>query len=303
MEIRQLKYFVEICRCKSFSQAASLCFISPQGMSMSMMRLEEELGCKLFIRSPMGIALTPHAEFLLPKAKKILAIAAECETYFNSDKLGEAVVPFYASHGTIEEYGGTILKEFHETYPEIRVQTTECTDLDADDAVLSDECEIALTVGPLPEGRFSSARIFSTDYVLLVNSSDPFASRPSLSIEDLKGLPLVVMQTGVRTFSCLQSICKKHGFEPDIHTFADNILLVYYLATQEGTYGISTQALFDRLNPPGLTAVRIEDPDFGWHIYAIRKKNEDLTAPSELLWKALTGKKDARNNRQKTAGK
>lgn len=303
MEIRQLKYFVEICRCKSFSQAANLCFISPQGMSMSMIRLEEELGCKLFNRSPMGISLTPHAEFLLPKAKKILSIAAECEAYFNSDKIEEAVIPFYCSHGTIEEYAGPIMTDFQNTYPEIRVQGTECTDLDADDAVMSDECELALTVGPIPEGRFTASQVFSTEYVLLVSSSDPLAERESIKIPDLKDLRLAVMQTGVRTYSCLQTACERYDFEPNIATFADNILLVYYVATISGYYGISTQALFNRLNPPGLCAVRIDDPYFRWNIFLIRKKGVSLSPAADLLWKAMSPKKENRPGRQKGSEK
>ena len=117
MEIKQLKYFVEICQCKSFSHAASICYISSQGMSMARMRLEEELGCKLFVRSPRGVTLTPQAEFLLPKAKKILAIVDECDSYFHSESTNEAVIPIAFSHGTIEEFAGEVIKTFSAKYP------------------------------------------------------------------------------------------------------------------------------------------------------------------------------------------
>lgn len=287
MEIRQLKYFVEICHCKSFSQAANMCFISPQGMSMSMMRLEEELGRKLFVRSPMGIALTPHAEFLLPKAKKILAIADECEEYFRSDRQEESVLPVSCSHGTVEECGGRLISEFQDLYPEIKVQIRECSDMDADEAVLSEDCELALTVGPLPKDRFDSHLLFSTNYTLVVKSDDPLARKKKIRIRDLEGLPLAVMKSGVRTYSFLKSACADAGFEPEIHTFCDNILLVFYLATLPGVYGITTQNLFRRLNPPGLTSVVIDDPDFYWQIYAIRKTGRTLSPPADQLWKTI----------------
>lgn len=287
MEIRQLRYFVEICHSKSFSQAASMCYISPQGMSMSMMRLEEELGRKLFIRSHMGIALTPHAEFLLPKAKKILAIAEECEAYFSSDRQEESIIPLYCSHGTIEEYAGKVLQDFQAAYPEIKIQVKECSDMDADEAVLSEECEMALTVGPLPKERFNDIHIMSSDYVLIAKEDDPIVSRSALGIEDLKDLPLVVMKGGLRTYPYLHSVCSKHGFEPKIHTFADNILLVFYMATLPGVYGITTQSLFNRLNAPGIAAVKIDSPDFVWKVHAIKKKGAALSVPIELLWKYL----------------
>ena len=54
MEIRQLKYFMEIYKYRSFSRAAEVCFISSQGISMAILRLEEELACKLFERTSKG---------------------------------------------------------------------------------------------------------------------------------------------------------------------------------------------------------------------------------------------------------
>ena len=236
----------------------------------------------------MGIALTPHAEFLLPKAKKILAIAEECEEYFSSDSQEEAVIPFYCSHGTIEEFGGKLIHEFQDAYPEIKVQIMECSDMDADEAVLSEECELALTVGPLPQDRFDSVQMLTTNYILVVENNDPLARKKKITIKDLEGLPLAVMHGGVRTYPYLRSACMNLGFEPKIHTFCDNILLVFYLATLPGVYGITTQALYKRLNPPGLTAVVIDDPDFRWQIHMIRKKGYELSAPAGQLWKMLS---------------
>ena len=135
MEIRQLKYFVEICRCKSFSQAAELCYISSQGMSMSIMRLEKELGCKLFNRSARGVVLTPQAEFLLPKAKKILSIMDECDSYFCSQPTSDVVIPVAFSHGTIEEFAGDVISEFSANYPDCKIMVRECADMECDEAV------------------------------------------------------------------------------------------------------------------------------------------------------------------------
>ena len=292
MEIKQLRYFVEICRCKSFSRAASICYISSQGMSMSMMRLEEELGCNLFVRSPRGVVLTPQAEFLLPKAKKILAIVDECDSYFRSESTDEATISIAFSHGTIEEFAGDVIKNFQARYPEIKIQVRECPDLDSDDAVINEESEMALTVGPLPEGRFASKLLFSSSYALIVSKDHPLAQRESISLHELKNLPLVVMRGGVRTYSCLRNACIKAGFEPRVSTFADNVLLVFYMATSGQNFGISTQHLFRRLNPPGLCAIPIESADFKWNVYAIKLKNSTLSPPVKLFWQALAAKAD-----------
>lgn len=289
MEIRQLKYFVEICRCKSFSQAAAFCYMSSQGMSMSIMRLEEELGCKLFIRSTRGVILTPQAEFLLPKAKKILSIIDECDSYFRAENPGEVVIPVAFSHGTIEEFAGDVITEFSGSYPDYKVMVKECSDIDCDEAVLNEETEFALTVGPVSEERFTSHKLLSSGYALIVNDKHPLASREKISIDELKNLSLAVMKGGVRTYPHLRAACLKAGFEPNIQVFADNILLVFYMATKD-VCGISTQHLFKRLNPPHLCAIPIDCADFTWDIYQIKKKNAALSPHAKLLWQALLSK-------------
>lgn len=289
MEIRQLKYFVEICRYKSFSQAATVCYISSQGMSMSIMRLEKELGCKLFIRSARGVILTPQAEFLLPKAKKILSIMDECDNYFSTEPSGNSVIPVAFSHGTIEEFAGDVITEFSNSYPESKIIVKECSDTECDEAVLNEETEFALTVGPVAEENFTSHKLLSSNYALIVNDKHPLAVREKITIDELKNLSLAVMKGGVRTYPHLRAACLKAGFEPNIQVFADNILLVFYMATKD-VCGISTQHLFNRLNPPHLCAIPIDCADFTWDIYQIKKKDSVLSPQVKQFWQALLSK-------------
>ena len=44
LDVRQLKYFAEVCNSGSFAQAAEACHLSPQGISTAIMRLEQEFG-------------------------------------------------------------------------------------------------------------------------------------------------------------------------------------------------------------------------------------------------------------------
>ena len=149
MEIRQLRYFIEICKCKSFAQAADACFISSQGINMSIGRLENELGHQLFHRSRRGVELTPQGEFLLPRAKKISALVDECDSYFVKGAACSQLLPVAFALGTIEEFAGSVLTEFAALHPEIQVETKECFDTACDAMVLNQEVELGLTVGPI----------------------------------------------------------------------------------------------------------------------------------------------------------
>ena len=50
MLLKQMKYFVTIVECHSFTEAAELCFISQSAISQQMKALEEELDVQLIIR-------------------------------------------------------------------------------------------------------------------------------------------------------------------------------------------------------------------------------------------------------------
>ncbi|SMC48956.1 LysR family transcriptional regulator [Papillibacter cinnamivorans] len=72
MDIKQLTYFVEIAKEKSFTKAAANCYISQPALSKSIRQLEEELNTKLFIRDYPTFELTQEGEILLADAIDII---------------------------------------------------------------------------------------------------------------------------------------------------------------------------------------------------------------------------------------
>lgn len=72
MRLEQLSYFVEVSRSRSFSLAASRLYMSQQNISTGIRKLEEELGFKLFERTPQGVVLTPSGKDVLAQAEDIL---------------------------------------------------------------------------------------------------------------------------------------------------------------------------------------------------------------------------------------
>ena len=82
LDIQKLKYFKELCKCRNITAAAKNLYISQQGLSMAIIRLEAQLGSKLFERTPKGLKLTSDGEFLLKHTNVIIDEYAECERHF-----------------------------------------------------------------------------------------------------------------------------------------------------------------------------------------------------------------------------
>ena len=69
MLLRQMKYFLAVADCKSFSEAAEQCFISQSAISQQMKVLEDELGTELIRRSNRRFQLTDIGEYFYSRSK------------------------------------------------------------------------------------------------------------------------------------------------------------------------------------------------------------------------------------------
>lgn len=81
MRIEQLKYFLEVAQSGSINAVAQHLFISQQGISDALKRMEKELGVVLFNRSKVGITLTPAGEGLYTYARQVVKAYGELENY------------------------------------------------------------------------------------------------------------------------------------------------------------------------------------------------------------------------------
>lgn len=78
MELRHLRSFILVAETASFSVAASRCYLTQSAVSQHIKALEEELKCKLLIRSSHSITLTECGETLFVQAKEILKFSDDC---------------------------------------------------------------------------------------------------------------------------------------------------------------------------------------------------------------------------------
>ena len=79
MEIHQLRYFCAIATYGTFTRAAKAEHVAQPSLSQQILKLEEELGGRLFDRLPRMAQLTPLGEFFLPHALAILQKIRECK--------------------------------------------------------------------------------------------------------------------------------------------------------------------------------------------------------------------------------
>src|SRR5258705_5568878 len=93
MELHQLRYFCAVADTGSFSRAAEQSHVSQPSLSQQIMKLEDELGARLFDRLGRTVRLTDMGKTLLPRARAVLheLEAAKGEVIERKDFIGGAV--------------------------------------------------------------------------------------------------------------------------------------------------------------------------------------------------------------------
>lgn len=122
MELRQLEHFVAVSAEMNFSRAAHRLHVVQSAVSMSVAKLEKELGIELFDRSKRQIALTPAGELFREHARRVIhaaRLAKDSISDFEGRLSGVVEFGSLVSVGPLDL--PRILGEFHRSYPLVRL--------------------------------------------------------------------------------------------------------------------------------------------------------------------------------------
>lgn len=117
------KVFYYVAKYKSFTAAARILFNNQPNITRMMKKMEEELGCSLFIRNRRGVSLTPEGEKLYAHVSVAFEHITIGEQEIARDKeLASGVVTIAASEIALHCVLLPVLKEYRRLYPEIRIR-------------------------------------------------------------------------------------------------------------------------------------------------------------------------------------
>lgn len=200
MDDRQLSAFVAVAEELSFTRAAARLFVVQSTLSASIRALEHELGAALFTRSTRRVALTSVGEALLPTAlatidglDRMRSLAAEDAAGLR----GRVRVGTFSALDLVDLPGALGVYRRRHPLVEVLLRTSTTGSTGLVDDLRRGALDLALLALPAAElSDLAVTTVVHSDYVLLVESTDPLAALEQPTPGDLEGLVFVDTPAG-----------------------------------------------------------------------------------------------------------
>lgn len=215
MDLKQLRHFRAIVDHGSFRKAADQLHVTPPALSLSIKRLEEELGVKLLDRRPGRVMATAFGHSLYATGQRIDSELQSGLAQLNalrgigSGRLAVGIVPY-----GIQAAMGRLIGSFCDRYPQLEVQLALGSFSFLQPRLLDGELDFLITeIQPASEPLVQEP-LFRLRYGLVAGKRHPLAGRRNLDLAQVVEYRLAYARTWQLVIDNWDQTFRDAGLEP-----------------------------------------------------------------------------------------
>jgi len=252
--LNQLKYFIAVARCLSFTEAARSLFMTQPALSRQIQAMEEELGTKLFVRDRKTLKLTPGGSVLynelpdfLRHYEELMADARNANRGYEG-RLRIGVLDVYDITDLLPPVVGT----YRQRYPQIQL-TMERFPLGELPKLLYDgRLDIICTYGfsLFDKPDLMTVDVQKFDSCIMLNRDHPLAEKEDLTLDDLKQEHFVQLgsEASEEGYQYISSLLGKGGISPAVTQVEKNEDVLLWVEMGLGV-AVTSNRTIERHNP------------------------------------------------------
>lgn len=193
MELRVLRYFLEVARQGSFTAAAGALNLTQPTLSRQILGLEEELGTPLFTREGRRVALTGAGRYMAERAAEILELAQRAAASLRSAReevRGE--VHIAGGESRAMRLVARAMKRTQGRHPGVRFHIFSGNAAAVSERLEKGLADFGVFIRPASLEHYTSLPFpVEDDWGLLLRRDHPLARREHIRPPDIRGLPLI----------------------------------------------------------------------------------------------------------------
>jgi DNA-binding transcriptional LysR family regulator len=220
MEFRQLRYFLAVAEHLHFTEAAAHLGIAQPPLSQQILKLERELGTKLFIRHPRRVELTQAGRLLQQSARRIVEDAQLALTEVQNAGRGESghLSLGFAGSTVFHPLVATVMQNYRNAYPRVVISCEESNSSALLDKVSEGHVDAALVRLPLHCRDLVVQPLVKEDMLAVLPANHRLNRRRRIDLASLADDAFIFFPRpiGPDLYDSIIGACRSAGFSPSV---------------------------------------------------------------------------------------
>lgn len=211
-----MKYFIQVYNDKCFSRAAKNLFISQQGLSKTIKKLEDELKVPLLERTARGVKPTDYGDILFEKSNKLVNEYEKMMDYlYNITKVKKGTISIGLTNILHTDFFTTFYN-FQEEFPEIKFELVELGSYACEKYLEENLIDISFSIRPDNTSTYDFIPISVYEMMVLVNKQNPLCKKEKIRFHDLENEKFIMFSPEYKIRKLTIDSCMQCGFYPNI---------------------------------------------------------------------------------------
>ena len=257
MELRQMKYFLEVCRENNFTRAAANLYVAQPAITNAIRKLEIELEVKLLNRTNKEVSLTSEGRVFLERISPILSAVNEITQEMHDIKdlkrgtLNLGVPPQIGAY----MFPG-IFTEFGSRYPNLQLNVFEQGSAATTALLEKGELDIGIVILRNPSTLLNTLPIRQEPILLCVSLQHRLAGRKYVDFSELRNEKFILRKTDSFFREIVLELCKKYEVTPNVVFSSNQIQTIKSLVAEN--VGIAFFMEMVLKNDPSIASIALD---------------------------------------------
>ena len=254
MTLNQLKYFIAVVRCLSFTEAAKSLFMTQPALSRQIQAMEAELGTQLFIRDKKTLKQTPGGSALYSKLPDFLRQYEEMmedARNANRDFEGQLRIGFLDIYDASQLFP-PVVEAFQRNHGGIRLTMERFSLGELPERLYEVKLDIICTYGIslFDKPDLVTVNVQKFDSCVMFNKDHPLANKPDLTMDDLRQERFIQLgsEASQEGYQYIANLISRGGFSPEVQYVEKNDDVLLWVEMGCGI-AVTSDRTVERHNP------------------------------------------------------
>ena len=254
MTLNQLKYFIAVVRCLSFTEAAKSLFMTQPALSRQIQAMEAELGTQLFIRDKKTLKLTPGGSALYSKLPDFLRQYEEMmedARNANRDFEGQLRIGFLDIYDASQLFPPAV-EAFRRSHGGIHLTMERFSLGELPERLYEGKLDIICTYGfsLFDKPDLVTVNVQKFDSCIMFNRDHPLAQKPDLTMDDLRQERFIQLgsEASQEGYQYIANLISRGGISPEVQYVEKNDDVLLWVEMGCGI-AVTSNRTVERYNP------------------------------------------------------